>query len=91
MITGKEKAKTRIHSAWFIAAIPKILEKIGTYTIMTWRPMDHVMARRRYGLTNGDMVNRELSSEMAFKALSISMTTRTESERVEALTFPVVK
>lgn len=37
------------------------------------------------------MVTSELSSESAFKALNISMTTRTDRLRVLALTLPLVK
>jgi len=40
---------------------------------------------------NGLVVKSELSSEMAFIALSISINTRTESDRVEAFTLPTVK
>ena len=42
-------------------------------------------------MMNGLMVNKELSSEMAFRAFSISITTSTESDRVEALILPCVK
>ena len=56
-----------------------------------WRRMEEAMARMRYGFTNGVMVSSELSSEMALSALSISITTRTERESVEALTLPLVK
>lgn len=49
------------------------------------------MARRRYGLMKSPDSRRELSSEMALSALSISIRTRTESERVDALIFPAVK
>jgi hypothetical protein len=42
-------------------------------------------------LTNGLAVKSELSSEIALRAFNISIITRTESERVEALTFPSVK
>jgi hypothetical protein len=37
------------------------------------------------------MTNRELSSERALRALSISITTNTERLRVLALTLPLVK
>jgi len=37
------------------------------------------------------MVSRELSSEMAFKAFNISMTTSTERDSVEAFTLPDTK
>lgn len=55
---------------------------------MTWRPMDQLMAKRSHGLTNGLIVSKELSSEMALRALSISITTKTDSDRVDALIFP---
>lgn len=41
--------------------------------------------------TNGFMVTSELSSEIALRAFSISITTSTDRDRVEALTFPSVK
>ena len=41
--------------------------------------------------TNGFIVSSELSSEIAFRAFSISITTRTESDKVDALIFPSVK
>jgi hypothetical protein len=42
-------------------------------------------------LTNGLIVSKLLSSEIAFKALSISIMTRTERDRVDALTLPAWK
>jgi hypothetical protein len=56
-----------------------------------WRPMELDMARRRYGLTNGLMVRRELSSEIALRAFNISITTRTDRDKVDAFTFPSTK
>lgn len=53
--------------------------------------MEAKMARRSQGLTQGGIMSRELSSERAFIALSISITTRTERLRVLALTLPLVK
>jgi len=71
--------------------MPKIALKNGTLTIIKWSPMETAIATMRYGLTNGCITNKELSSEIAFNALSISITTKTESDRVDALTLPTVK
>lgn len=53
--------------------------------------IDPAIARIRYGLIHGGIVIKELSSESAFNALNISITTRTERLKVLALTFPLVK
>ena len=50
-----------------------------------------MIARMRYGLIQGGITNSELSSDSAFRALSISITTKTESDKVHAFTFPLVK
>lgn len=63
----------------------------GTYTIMKWRAMEPQIAKIKYGFTKGVWDKRELSSEIAFRALSISITTKTERESVEALTLPLTK
>lgn len=39
----------------------------------------------------GDMVRRELSSEIAFSAFNISITTSTDRLKVDALILPEVK
>jgi hypothetical protein len=49
------------------------------------------MASKRYGFMKGDIVNRELSSDMAFNAFNISITTKTLRDKVLAFTFPAVK
>lgn len=49
------------------------------------------MANKRYGFIRGDIVNRELSSEIAFNAFNISITTKTLRDKVLAFTFPAVK
>ena len=90
-ITGNEKIITRTHSLKFKGAIPKIFVKIGTYRIKKWEPIEAAIASNKYGLTNGLIVKRESSSDIAFKALNISITTNTDNERVDAFTFPVVK
>lgn len=46
------------------------------------------MARRSHGLTQGGIVKRLPSSDSALRELNISMATKTERERVEALIFP---
>lgn len=50
-----------------------------------------MIAKIRYGLIQGGITSKELSSDRAFKAFNISITTRTDSERVLALIFPLVK
>lgn len=45
----------------------------------------------RYGLIQGGIVIKELSSDNAFNALNISITTKTDKLKVEAFTFPLVK
>jgi hypothetical protein len=49
------------------------------------------MAKRRYGLSQIPDSRRELSSEIALRAFNISISTRTESDKVEALILPYVK
>ena len=63
----------------------------GTSTMNQWRPMDTKQATMSHKFTKGVIVRSELSSEIALKALSISMTTRTERDSVDALTLPSVK
>lgn len=46
------------------------------------------MAKRSHGLTHGGIVTRLESSESAFRELNISIATKTERERVDALIFP---
>lgn len=53
--------------------------------------IEPIMAKMRYGLIQGGIVIRELSSDKALRALNISITTKTDKLRVEALTFPLVK
>ena len=67
------------------------VKSLNIYPNFEISSIDPAMAKRRYGLTNGDMVRSELSSEMAFSALSISITTSTERDRVDALIVPSVK
>ena len=56
-----------------------------------WDPMDATMATINQGLIHGGITKSELSSDKAFNALSISITTNTERLRVLALTLPLVK
>merc|ERR1719263_1876127 len=56
-----------------------------------WRPKETNIASRSHGLAHGGIWRREPSSERALRALSISMTTRTEREKVEAVALPLVK
>lgn len=59
--------------------------------MIAWSAIELRIAAMSHRLTKGDIVKRELSSEMALRALSISMTTSTDRLRVEALTLPSVK
>ena len=90
-MTGMDQARTAIHSAWFIEWMEKISLRKGTYTITQWSTIELAMAAINHGFTIGVIVNSELSSEIAFRAFSISITTSTDRERVEALTLPSVK
>merc|ERR1712023_430290 len=54
-------------------------------------PNDAAIAASSHGLTHGGMVTSEPSSEIALSALNISIVTRTDSDSVDALTFPSVK
>jgi len=65
--------------------------KKGMYTIIMCIKVDRVAAAMRYGFTSGVTTKRELSSLKALNALNISIITKTESERVLALTLPAVK
>lgn len=49
------------------------------------------MAKSSHGFTHGGIDNKLESSERAFRELNISMATKTERERVVALTFPYWK
>lgn len=50
-----------------------------------------VIANSSRGLTSGEIVNNELSSEIAFKELSISINTSTDKLSVDAFTLPRTK
>lgn len=69
----------------------KILLKKGIYTIMACRESDHTIASSNQRFTKGVILSRELSSEMAFSALSISIKTNTDRLRVDAFTLPYMK
>mmetsp|Transcript_3298 Transcript_3298/g.12672 ORF Transcript_3298/g.12672 Transcript_3298/m.12672 type:complete len:490 (-) Transcript_3298:3254-4723(-) len=91
MTTIEEKAKTRSHSLSVSGTIAKMSARSGTYMMRKWRPKDRAMASSKYGLTQGRCTRSETSSESALSELNISIATRTESERVEALTLPLPK
>jgi len=91
MTTGKENIITNNQSFWLRGAVPKIWANKGTYKMTQWRVMERKMATNNHGLANKPMVKIEESSLKAFKALNISMTTRTVKERVEAFCLPTVK
>ena len=54
-------------------------------------PIEAAIANNKYGLTSGLILNKDSSSDIAFNAFNISMTTRTVKDNVEAFTFPIVK
>ena len=58
---------------------------------MKWAPIEAAIAKSKYGFTSGLILNKESSSDIAFNALNISITTRTDNDNVEAFTFPIVK
>lgn len=88
MITGNATARTKSHSFKDSGTMPKILARNGTYRIKKCKPNETDMARRSQGLTQGGIVNKLPSSERALRELNISMATKTESERVDALILP---
>mmetsp|Transcript_8391 Transcript_8391/g.23317 ORF Transcript_8391/g.23317 Transcript_8391/m.23317 type:complete len:221 (-) Transcript_8391:2765-3427(-) len=90
-ITGKEKAMTNVQSCQSSEHTAKILERKGMLMITKCTAMEPQQARTSQGLVQGGIWIREPSSERALNALSISMTTRTVNESVEALTLPAVK
>ena len=51
-------------------------------------PMEKPMATRSHGLAHGGIWSSDESSESAFSALSISITTSTERDMVEAVALP---
>lgn len=89
--TGDAKRTTSIHSLKERGTIKNIFARGAMYIIRKWSPNDTAMATRRYGLTNGVIVKRERSSEIALRALNISMVTSTESDSVEAFTCTIDK
>lgn len=90
-MTGAENAKTKNHSLKLRGAIPNILANIGIQRITKCAPIEAAIANNKYGLTSGLILNNDSSSEIAFKAFNISITTRTDRDSVDAFTFPIVK
>jgi hypothetical protein len=90
-MTGEEKAITSIHSCRLRGATPNIAFRKGTYNITIWRNVEKRTAAIRYGLVKGVTMSSELSSDSALRALSISIITSTDRDRVHALTLPLVK
>lgn len=56
-----------------------------------WKAREPAMASNRRGLQNSPMERIEESSERALRALSISIITKTERDRVEAFYLPHMK
>ena len=56
-----------------------------------WAPIEAAIANNKYGLTRGLILKSDSSSDIAFKAFNISITTSTDKDNVEAFTFPIVK
>ena len=54
-----------------------------------WRPNDTAIASSSHGFFHGGICSSEPSSESAFRALNISIVTRTESDIVDAVSFPL--
>jgi len=63
----------------------------GTYTITQCKKIELRIAAINQKFTNGVIVSRLLSYEIALSALSISITTRTDRLKVDALTLPSTK
>jgi len=85
---GLEKASTRIQSFKVKGVILKILLKNGKYRIIECNATDEMQASINRGFENKPTLNILESSERAFKAFNISIMTKTERLKVEALAFP---
>jgi len=71
--------------------MPKIEAINGIYKIAKCDIIEPAIAKMRYGLIQGGITISELSSDRAFNAFIISITTKTERDSVEAFTLPLVK
>ena len=91
MHTGKAHRTTNIHSLKLNGTMDKIVAKLGTYKITKCNPKETNIAMSKYGLIHGGEVNKLESSDKAFKALNISMVTRTDKDNVDALALPSLK
>lgn len=91
MHTGNAHNTTNIHSLKLKGTMEKIVAKLGTYKITKCNPKETNMAMSKYGLIQGGDLNKLESSDKAFKALNISMVTRTDNDNVDALALPSLK
>lgn len=85
---GVEKIRTKIQSLKVKGLMLKILLNRGTYMIIECKSTDEMQAKIKSGLQNNPTLKILESSESAFKALSISIITKTDKLRVEALALP---
>ena len=83
-MTGALISKTALHSAMFSGTIENKPCKNGVYSSAKCNTMLSVMAYTSTMLSHNGRVSRDSLDERAFIAFSISITTRIESEMVEA-------
>merc|ERR1719486_1372443 len=88
-MTGMLNAITRTQSLYVSGTIWEIAAIHGTYRIRKCSRMLTNMATSSQGFAHGGICSNDPSSERALRALSISITTSTESERVEAVALPL--
>merc|ERR1712238_88818 len=84
MITGKLNKNTNNQSMASWGLILKTAAMVGTYKMKKCITNEAAMATNNQGLTHGGIVKREPSSLTAFKALNISMVTKTDNDNVDA-------
>lgn len=82
---GALHAMTMFHSGTPSGTMPKMVCRIGVYNRMKWRIMESVMAYTKIMLFHSGRVSRDSDDDRAFMALSISMTTRIDSDTVDAV------
>ena len=82
---GALQPNTICHSSQPSGTMPKTLCKIGVYTKMKCKAMDSVIAYTNIMFFHSGSVSSDSEDDSAFMAFSISMTTKIESETVEAV------
>ena len=80
--TGNENINTSTHSLISKGIIPNTSFMNGIYKITKCKIIENEIATINQGFNHTGIVNNELSSEMAFIALNISITTNTVKLKV---------